>query len=79
MQTEGLKQGLLSGLPSGIYIAMGSPVGRARHSETEMRKGIISLEAPRAALGCGSRVIRWQLLDFGSKFLEETMKKMWDN
>lgn len=42
----------------GIYIAVGSPVGRARHSETDMRNGITSLGAPRAALGCGPMVIR---------------------
>lgn len=58
---------------------MGSPVGRARHSETDMRNGIISLGAPRAVLGCGPLVIRWQLLDFGYEFLAETMKKMWDS
>lgn len=79
MQAEGLKQGLLSELPSGIYIAVGSPVGRARHSETDMRNGIISLGAPRAVLGGGPLVSRWQLLDLGSEFLEETMKKMWDS
>lgn len=51
---------------------------QARRSEKEMRKVIISSGAPRAGLGAGPAVIRWQLLDFDSAFSEETMKKMWD-
>ena len=35
---RGCKQGLLSELPSGIYIPVGSSVGRVRLSEEEMRR-----------------------------------------
>lgn len=85
MQARANKQGLLSGLPSGMYAPVGSPVGRARHSRGGNEKGHYLLRGPHGWVGAGVGagvqdpvVTGWWLPDLDSAFSKETMKTMWD-
>ena len=81
-QARAGRQGLLSGLPSGICIPVGSPVGRARRWRVGNEKGHYLLRHPRAGEGWAgvqdAVVTTVWLPDFDSAFSKETMIKMWD-
>ena len=79
VQARANKQGLLSRLPSGIYVPVGSPVGRARHSRGGNEKGHYLLRGPQGWAGVHNAVVTgWWLPGFNSAFSKETLKKMWD-